>query len=90
MGSMGTLGLTLNFNPSNLFMKEQKDDRQATTKPKPQVNYLLVIGCVIAVQSAMMKAQGPATSALKIVSALAGAGCCIAGWVQESKKQQKK
>jgi hypothetical protein len=47
-------------------------------KNKQPVDYLLIIGGVMVIQSSMMKASGPLTSALKTFESLGGAGCCLA------------
>jgi hypothetical protein len=58
-------------------------------KSKQPVDYLLIIGGVMVVQSSMMKASGPLTSAVKIFESLGGAGCCLASLVKSYKKSQQ-
>jgi hypothetical protein len=67
-------------------MKPDPNDPQSNSKP----NYFLVVGVVLAVQSAAMKAEGSATGALKILGSISGGTLCLVALVQETKKWQKK
>jgi hypothetical protein len=67
-------------------MKPAPKNPESNSKP----NYFLVVGVVLAVQSAAMKAEGPATGALKIFGGIGGAALCCVALVQETKKWQKK
>jgi hypothetical protein len=52
-----------------------------STKKKQLATSLLLFGCMMSFFSFTTKAQGSATSTLKIIMGLGGAGCCIAGLV---------
>jgi hypothetical protein len=64
----------LNTNDLGIFMMKFKTKQQQATS-------LIFIGCMLAFNSAIMKAQGPATGSLKLMTALGGIGCGIAGLV---------
>jgi hypothetical protein len=58
---------------------------QPPAKPTPKksgVNYLMIVGAVVAVQASAMTASGPATSALKLFGCFGGAACCLVGMAQ--------
>jgi hypothetical protein len=55
---------------------------------KPQINYLLMFGIVMAISSSK-PSTGPLTRIFNIVCGFGGAALCIAGGIQEIKKLKK-
>lgn len=58
-------------------------------KKQQRATMLIIAGCILSFHSSTAKAQGPATSALKIFAGLGGAGCCIAGMVLQLQPPKK-
>jgi hypothetical protein len=75
-----SLGYT-ECSPQSIFRMQFKTKQQ-------QASSLLFISCMLAFNSAMMTAKGPLTSGLKIVTALGGVGCCIAGIVIQTQAKK--
>jgi hypothetical protein len=55
----------------------------------PQLNNLILYGCLMVFFSGWKTATGALTAALNIFCAVGGSVLCIAGGIQESKKLKK-